>query len=108
MAKQTRPYGAWSSPVNAAMIASGAVKLEQVMLESGIVYWVEGRPMEGGRNVVCRQSADGAIDEVTPGGFNARTRVHEYGGGSYLPFGDSVYFTNFSDNQIWRQIIGKE
>lgn len=60
------------------------------------------RPSEGGRQVIVRQSADGERVDMTPPGFNARTRVHEYGGGDYIALGDAVYFSNFADQQIYR------
>lgn len=72
------------------------------------VYWLEGRPTEGGRYVVVRRSADGSIADVTPQGFNARTRVHEYGGGSYFVSSSTVYFSNFSDQRLYRQDSGDD
>ena len=67
------------------------------------LYWSELRPDEGGRIVVCRRSPDGAIADVTPQGFNARSRVHEYGGGHYAVKEGTVFFTNFSDQRLYRQ-----
>ena len=61
------------------------------------------RPKEGGRNVIVRRSPDGTQTDVTPQPFNARTRVHEYGGGDYLAAGGSIYFSNFSDQRVHRQ-----
>jgi dipeptidyl aminopeptidase/acylaminoacyl peptidase len=52
---------------------------------------------------VCRRDADGAISDVTPQGFNARSRVHEYGGGHYAVRGGAVFFTNFKDQRLYRQ-----
>ena len=64
-------------------------------------YWIELRPSEGGRQVVVRHRRDGRRTDLTPSGFNTRTRVHEYGGGDYVVDGDTVYFSNFSDQQIY-------
>ena len=47
------------------------------------MLWTEGRPAEGGRNVLVRATAGGPPRDVTPSAFNVRTRVHEYGGGAY-------------------------
>ncbi|MBM9465813.1 prolyl oligopeptidase family serine peptidase [Nakamurella leprariae] len=51
------------------------------------VWWSEGRPSEGGRVVVCRAGADGEppVVDLLPAPWNARTRVHEYGGVSWIP-----------------------
>src|SRR5512139_687803 len=101
-APQSRPYGSWTSPIAAAQIASGAVGLSEVRLTGDTVYWLEMRPAEGGRSVVVRRRPDGTIEDCIPQGFNARTRVHEYGGGSYLVVGATLYFSNFSDHRAYR------
>jgi len=70
------------------------------------LYWSELRPYEGGRIVVCRREAGGAIADVTPPGFNSRSRVHEYGGGHFAVSGGTVWFTNFDDQRLYRQEKG--
>jgi dipeptidyl aminopeptidase/acylaminoacyl peptidase len=99
---QMRPYGSWKSPITAAQIASGAVGLSEVRLDGETVYWIEMRPSEGGRSVVVRRRPDGMVEDCIPQGFNARTRVHEYGGGSYLVAGETLCFSNFSDHRVYR------
>ena len=98
----TQPYGSWTSPLTAAEIASGAVGLSEVQLDGDAIYWLEMRPSEGGRSVVVRRRPDGTVEDALPEGFNARTRVHEYGGGSYLVVDGVVYFSNFSDQRVYR------
>ena len=66
------------------------------------IYWIEGRPQEGGRNALVRRRPDGRIEEVTPPDFNVRTRVHEYGGGAYVVSEGVVYASNFSDQRMYR------
>src|SRR6185295_3254855 len=75
----------------------------QLELGDDCLYWSEGRPMEGGRVVIVRRTHDGISSDVTPEGYNARTRVHEYGGGAYITHGESVFFTNFTDQRMYRQ-----
>ena len=41
-----------------------------------------------------------------PQGFNARTRVHEYGGGAYFVHDDTIFFSNFKDQRLYRQDPG--
>src|SRR5207248_3030289 len=48
----------------------------------------------------------GVIDDITPAGFNARTRVQEYGGGAYLVKQGTVWFSNFADQRLYRQDPG--
>ena len=66
------------------------------------VYWLEGRPAEGGRRVLVRAAADGSTADLTPPPFNVRTRAHEYGGGSYVVDGGIVVFSNFADGRLYR------
>ncbi|MFN2514305.1 MAG: S9 family peptidase, partial [Pyrinomonadaceae bacterium] len=68
----------------------------------------EMRPSEGGRNVIVRRDASGAAIDINPPPFNARTRVHEYGGGDYVVRDGVVYFSNFSDQRLYRQLPGAE
>ena len=100
-------YGTWASPLTAAAVAVGGLRLGAVQRDGGAIYWLEGRPAEGGRNVLVRRDADGRIADVTPSGFNVRTRVHEYGGGAYLVRAGVVYFSNFSDQRVYRMREGE-
>ena len=81
----TAPFGQWPSPISAANVARGAVRLSfpELVGEHGEqVWWTEGRPEQAGRMAVVRATADGSVTDVLPAPWNARTRVHEYGGRS--------------------------
>jgi dipeptidyl aminopeptidase/acylaminoacyl peptidase len=97
-----RPYGSWKSPITAAQIASSAIGLSEIRLDGETTYWLEMRPTEGGRSVVVRRRPDGIMEDCVPEDCSARTRVHEYGGGSYLAGGGTLYFSNFSDHRVYR------
>ena len=56
---------------------------------------------------MCR-SPDRQTFDLTPPGYDVRTRVHEYGGGAYLAAGGVVYFSNLSDQRMYRQVPGSE
>jgi dipeptidyl aminopeptidase/acylaminoacyl peptidase len=100
------PYGSWGSPISSDVIVRGVVGLSEVTIDNGDVYWMESRPGEGGRNVVVLRTPDGSTVEVTPQPFNARTRVHEYGGGDFAVHDRTVYFSNFADQRIYRRPPG--
>jgi dipeptidyl aminopeptidase/acylaminoacyl peptidase len=107
-AAQVAPYGSWKSPITADVVARGEIGLEQVKIDGEDVYWIERRSQEGGRKVVVRRSPDGTIVDVTPSPFNARTRVHEYGGGDFAVFAGTVVFANFADQRLYIQRAGGE
>jgi dipeptidyl aminopeptidase/acylaminoacyl peptidase len=105
--RQTRPYGSWRSPITADAIVAGVIGLGQIQLDGNDLYWIEQRPAEAGRNVVVRRRAGGTIEDITPPAYNARTRVHEYGGGAYLAHQGTVWFANFQDQRLYRQDPGR-
>src|SRR5829696_8440636 len=105
----TAPYGAWASPISAELVAAGGVSLDEVRVGGDHVHWIEGRPLEGGRQVVCRaRPGRGGPGDLIPEGFNARTRVHEYGGGAYTLAGDTLFFSDFTDQRLYRLDPGAE
>lgn len=95
-------YGSWKSPITSDLIVKESIGLGQPRLSGGDIYWIEMRPSEGGRQVIVRQTPGGQRTDLTPPGFNARTRVHEYGGGDYTVHEGTVYFLNFDDQQLYR------
>ncbi|HZD78997.1 MAG TPA: S9 family peptidase, partial [Actinomycetota bacterium] len=99
-------YGSWRSPIGADLVARAGVVLSEPWLTAEGVFWLELRPREGGRSVVVRADASGAPTDVTPAGFDVRTKVHEYGGGSYLVHDATVFFSNFVDQRLYRQEPG--
>ena len=105
---QRAPFGEWRSPITSDLIVADSIRLGAPTIDGEDIYWLEGRPIEGGRNVLVRRTPDGATSDVTPAGYNIRTLVHEYGGGAYLVVDGVVYFSNFADQRIYRQVIGEE
>jgi dipeptidyl aminopeptidase/acylaminoacyl peptidase len=106
---ETAAYGTWESPISAADVAKGAVAVMYPSIAGGEVWWQERRPSEGGRTaIVASAGASGEPRELLPAPWNARTRVHEYGGKSYLPLpslslagGFDLVFANFADQRLY-------
>jgi len=135
----TLPYGSWPSPLTAELLATGGTQLGAPRLVGDAVWWTEGIATEGGRQAILRtpgpvavpgaaaeataepaaasagdaSAADPAADEpvtVLPAPFNARSRVHEYGGASWAVVPDTadeqarrpplVVFVNFEDQRV--------
>ena len=97
------PFGSWRSPIDSDLIARDTVKLVDVLVDGEDIYWVESRPKEGGRFVLVKQVSGGTAYDVTPPPFNARSRVHEYGGGAVLVDRGVVFFANCADQKLYRQ-----
>jgi len=110
-------FGAWPSPITAAAVATGRVRLSFPSVIGGDMWWQEGRPDEGGRMTVVHCGPHGEPRALLPAPWNARTRVHEYGGLSYLPVprasarprpaggraprGHAIVFANYSDQRLY-------
>jgi dipeptidyl aminopeptidase/acylaminoacyl peptidase len=100
-------FGSWISPITADAAVAETGSLTEPRIDGDSVYWIEGRPVEKGRNVVVARAADGTIRDVTPPPFNVRSQVYSYGGGSYAVSNGALYFVNFGDNQIYQQVAGR-
>ena len=99
MATETASYGEWPSPIAGADVARTRVGLAFPVITGTQVWWQETRPADGGRLV--GQGPDGLRRDLLPAPWNARTRVHEYGGRSYLPLPDGFLFANFADQRLY-------
>ncbi|MGC9357116.1 MAG: S9 family peptidase [Anaerolineae bacterium] len=95
-------YGSWPSPISSNLIVSATVRLGTPVLDGEDIYWLEGRPSEGGRHVIVRRTPEGDLSDVLPAPYNARTRVHEYGGGSFVVHEGMIIFSNFADQRLYR------
>jgi dipeptidyl aminopeptidase/acylaminoacyl peptidase len=110
------PYGTWKSPISAADVARGKMMLSFPDIAGDEVWWQESRPAEGGRVTIVASGAaaeGGEPRELLPAPWYARTRVHEYGGKSYLPVpssagGFDLVFANFADQRLYRRTEGDQ
>ena len=102
-------YGTWKSPISAADVARGSVSVTFPAIAGDEVWWQESRPAEGGRvTIMASAGPDREPRELLPAPWNARTRVHEYGGRSYLPVPSAepgrfdLVFANLADQRLYR------
>lgn len=109
--KLTAPYGSWKSPITADVVSGSDKRLGGFDIDAfGRLYWLESRPAESGRNVLVRQ-ADNEKDEpidISPKDFAVRTMAQEYGGGAFIISGDSVIFSNYKDQRLYKQSISSK
>ncbi len=104
---QTAPCGSWTSPLSAERAVAAGMALSDVSFDGESVLWQESRPAEKGRNVVMQRSADNSLQELNPVPWNARTRVHEYGGRAYLMDRGVLFFSHFADQRLYRVVPGE-
>jgi hypothetical protein len=102
MTTETASYGEWPSPITGADVARNQVGLAFPVIAGEHVWWQESRPDEGGRIAVVSRGPAGVVRNRLGMPWNARTRVHEYGGRSYLPLADGFLFANFADQRVYR------
>jgi dipeptidyl aminopeptidase/acylaminoacyl peptidase len=93
------PYGSFSSPISAELVAKGSVAIRQILIEDDELYWIEGRPEENGRAVAVQYSTK---KDVLSAPYYIRTTVHEYGGKCSEIFDGTIYFSNFADQNIYK------
>ncbi|MBC7271791.1 MAG: S9 family peptidase [Streptomyces sp.] len=109
---QTLPYGAWPSPIDAAVAAAHDGHPEFVGFVGDEVWWTEPRPTEGGRRTLVRRHGDGTEETVLPAPWNVRSRVIEYGGrpwaGAVVDGTPLVVFVHFADQRLYRWSPGVE
>lgn len=105
---QIAPYGAWKSPITADLIVGGSIGFGDIAIDGWDVYWTEIRPSEGGRAAIVKWTPNGAVSDVIPRNFSARSRVHEYGGGAFAVHNGIVWFCNDTDQRVWTVEPGGE
>jgi dipeptidyl aminopeptidase/acylaminoacyl peptidase len=88
------------------LVARASIALGYLAVAADRPYWVESRPEQGGRHVIVTPAEGGGVAELTPPGFNARSRVHEYGGMPFAVCADTLYFSNFTDQVMYAQRAG--
>jgi hypothetical protein len=112
---RARPFGSWPSPITAADVARQNLLVSFPVAIGGDVWWQERLPDEKGRTTVVRLGSDGKRRSLLPAPWNARNRVHEYGGRSYLPVPapggrdpaapgaalPAILFANYADQRLY-------
>jgi dipeptidyl aminopeptidase/acylaminoacyl peptidase len=106
------PFGEWPSPITAAEVARAEASGVFPAAAGGHIWWQQVLPDEGGR-ITVMHSSGGKLTTLLPAPWNARSRVHEYGGQSYLPVpraalsgargqrGYALIFVNFADQRMY-------
>ncbi|MCG8292488.1 alpha/beta hydrolase family protein [Pseudomonas entomophila] len=86
----------------AQAVAAGTDFAELKVSEHGL-FWNEFRPADGACRIWHWRAQQARC--LTPDGFSVRSRVYEYGGGSFCLAGDAVVFVNEKDQQVYHQAL---
>ncbi len=95
-------YGTWASPITADMVTQSGVQLGAVAYRNGAAFWAETRPDDDNRCAVVKSCNGQSPVDLFAAPFNTRTRVHEYGGGSWWVDDTYLYFTHWDDQCLYR------
>jgi dipeptidyl aminopeptidase/acylaminoacyl peptidase len=98
----------WPSPIEAKQVARQTAAYDAVHTSDEAVYWLETRPSEDGRAVVVRWTDDAGTSDAVATRFDVGSRVHEYGGGSYLPVGTMLFACSQADQRLYRIDEGRD
>lgn len=105
--RKVAPYGSWASPVSSVVAVAGRniiIEPPRVDPVTGHVFWVEEIASEGGHGVVFQYNVvTREVVRWTNSSVDVRTRIHEYGGGSLVPYNDTIYYSDGVNNQLYRQ-----
>ena len=98
-------FGSWKSPITSDLIVSKTVGIDNIAIDRHNIYWLEKRPQEQGRSLIVGYFPDGSTQDITPKPFSVRSKIHEYGGGAYTIKENTIYFSNYADGRIYRQVV---
>ncbi len=95
-------YGSWPTPVTSELVVRAGRVPDSAAFDGDGVWWSESRPDEGGRIALLRRRPDGTITEVLAPPWNARTGVHEYGGGAWWVRDGTLWFADWASQRLHR------
>lgn len=102
MSHTTAAYGSWGSPITAASIFEASDNVSYLAVENNQLYFVESKASANGKNVLFKLNESNTAIQLTSSEVSVRSRVHEYGGRPYLVDGEDIYYSEFTDQKIYR------
>ncbi len=100
MTRTERPYGAWTSPITAELVAEADNRPSWPAWHGDRLVYAQALPEEGGRVGLFAHGAGGPVELLaTP--WNVRNRVHEYGGRPWTSVPGAIVFTNWDDQRLY-------
>ena len=99
--KFVAPFGSWPSPISSSALTAATIGISETLIDAECIYWLENRPEQKGRTTIM-QYRNGTVRDLLPAPINTRSKVNEYGGGSYCVYEGIVYFVLYDDQRIYR------
>ncbi|MFT6897933.1 MAG: dipeptidyl aminopeptidase/acylaminoacyl peptidase [Paraglaciecola sp.] len=101
-------YGAWQSPITAASIFEASDSVSYLTVENDQLYFIESKASANGKSILFKLNQNNEGVQLTSDSISVRTRVHEYGGRPYLVVGEKIYYSQFTDQKIYRISQGED
>lgn len=92
------PYGSWASPIGLDEVVAAGASMSELVADDADLWWLESRPDADGQVGVMRLRA-GTVELITPTA-NVRSRVNEYGGGSYDVRAGVLVYCDDADSSV--------
>lgn len=103
---ETHASSSRADALSALKAVAAGIDFADLRIGAHGLFWNEYRPDDA----ACRiwHWHDNAAHCLTPAGFSVRSRVYEYGGGSFCLSDEGVVFVNEADQQLYRQALTGE
>jgi len=95
------PVSSPAAELTAAQAVAAGTDFAELKAGTMGLFWNEFRPADGACRVWHWRGQQARC--LTPDGFSVRSRVYEYGGGSFCLSDDGIIFVNEKDQQVYRQ-----
>ncbi|URX62594.1 prolyl oligopeptidase family serine peptidase [Luteibacter anthropi] len=92
-----------SPPLTAAQAVAAGTDFTELAAASGVLVYGRFDPADGTTRLWMHR--DGHTACLTPDGYSVRSRVYEYGGGSFCLGDGAAFFVNEKDQQVYRQSL---
>ncbi|MBL4607658.1 MAG: S9 family peptidase [Pseudomonadales bacterium] len=95
--------GYWESPITAIMVAQQRNSVQDLISSGNSLLWIKCMTSENGRfSLHSLPTSNTNSQELSPSPFNVRSKIHEYGGGPCLYTDDTIFFSNFDNQRLYR------
>ncbi|ATP42910.1 S9 family peptidase [Pseudomonas putida] len=100
------PVSSLAAEFSAAQAVAAGTDFAELKVSPAGLFWNEFRPADGACRIWHWHQHQAQC--LTPDGFSVRSRVYEYGGGSFCVGGDGLVFVNETDQQVYTQGLDGE